>query len=216
MKNSCFAFLFLALLACNNNQAPDAGGGTVASRRSAAHAAAQSRHLYIDVHDLGPGKAPFHEVMAAHRKDLAVEGKHDVHFIKFFVDEKNGKVYCLSDAPDAHSIYATHQEAHGLLPSRIWQVSEGEEAALRGGSLYLDIHRLAPGSVTPEAVAKAHQKDLSVEAKYGVHFVNYWLDENAGVILCLSEAPDSTAIINTHREAHGLLPAVVMKVQEGD
>src|SRR5690606_13606974 len=89
MKNSCFAFLFLALLACNNNQAPDAGGGTVASRRSAAHAAAQSRHLYIDVHDLGPGKAPFHEVMAAHRKDLAVEGKHDVHFIKFFVDENN-------------------------------------------------------------------------------------------------------------------------------
>jgi hypothetical protein len=42
------------------------------------------------------------------------------------------------------------------------------------------------------------------------------VDEKEGIIMCLSEAPDSNAIINVHREAHGLLPAVVMTVQEGE
>lgn len=31
--------------------------------------------LFIDVHDLEPGKVTFADVMAAHKKDLAVESK---------------------------------------------------------------------------------------------------------------------------------------------
>jgi hypothetical protein len=33
--------------------------------------------------------------------------------------------------------------------------------------------------------------------------------------MCLAEAKDSTALINTHKEAHGLLPAKVFKVKQG-
>jgi hypothetical protein len=30
-----------------------------------------------------------------------------------------------------------------------------------------------------------------VQPKYGVNFINYWVDEKNGVVMCLSEAADS-------------------------
>jgi hypothetical protein len=64
-------------------------------------------------------------------------------------------------------------------------------------------------------VAKAHELDLSVEGRYGVNFVQYWVDESAGLVFCLSEAPDAEAVRSTHRDAHGLLPDEILKVTEG-
>jgi hypothetical protein len=173
-------------------------------------------HLYIDVHHLGAGKVTAAAVAAAHQKDLAVEKKYNVSFIKYWVDVNKGDVYCLSAANDPQSIRSTHAEAHGLLPDDIYKVSEGQESILKGNNnLYLDIHELGPGNVTAAAVAAAHQKDLAVEKKYGVNFINYWVDEKNGIVLCLSQAPDSSAVVNTHREAHGLIPVSVVKVEQG-
>lgn len=175
-----------------------------------------STHLYIDVHHLGAGKVTAAAVAAAHQKDLAVEKKFNVNFIKYWVDVDKGDIYCLSSAPDPQAIRSTHAQAHGLLPDEIYQVSAGQEAILRGNNhLYLDIHELGPGNVTAAAVAAAHQKDLAVERKYGVNFINYWVDEKNGTVLCLSQAPDSAAVVNTHREAHGLIPVSVVKVEQG-
>jgi hypothetical protein len=175
-----------------------------------------STHLYIDVHHLGPGKVTAAAVAGAHQKDLAVEKKYNVQFIKYWVDVNKGDVYCLSAANDPQAIRATHAEAHGLLPDDIYKVSEGQEAMVKGNNnLYLDIHELGAGNVTAAAVAAAHQKDLAVEHKYGVNFINYWVDEKNGTVLCLSQAPDSAAVINTHREAHGLIPVSVVKVEQG-
>jgi hypothetical protein len=193
---------------------------TVLSLRLAAQTAqptaTDTAHLYIDVHHLGAGKVTAAAVAAAHQKDLAVEKKYNVTFIKYWVDVDKGDVYCLSSANDPGSIRSTHAEAHGLLPDEIFQVSEGQEAMIKGNNnLYLDIHELGPGNVTAAAVAAAHQKDLAVEQKYGVNFINYWVDEKSGTVLCLSQAPDTTAIINTHREAHGLIPVSVVKVEQG-
>src|SRR5689334_10218338 len=72
---------------------------------------AKAPSYFIDVHNLDPGKVTFDDVMKAHQKDLATEGKYGVSFIKFWVDEKQGKVYCLSQAKDAASIEQTHKEA---------------------------------------------------------------------------------------------------------
>ena len=165
---------------------------------------------YIDVHDLEPGKVTFHE------KDLATQGKYDVKFVKYWVDEAKGKVYCLSQAHKEEDITATHKEAHGLLPSSIYQVSEGTEATFTGNkNIYLDVHELGAGKVTAKDVAGAHEKDLTVQGKNGVNFVNYWVDEKKGVVMCLSEAADSNAIKKTHQEAHGLVPAYVLTVKQG-
>jgi hypothetical protein len=174
------------------------------------------KYLFIDIHHLGAGKITYEDVAGAHAKDLAVEGRYGVEFIKYWVDTARGTVYCLSSASDKESIVKTHAAAHGLLPENIYPVTEGVEAALRGGkNLYLDVHELGAGNVKAEDVAGAHQKDLAVQGKYGVNFINYWVNEKDGVVMCLSEAPDSSAIINTHKEAHGLLPKYVVEVKQG-
>jgi hypothetical protein len=177
---------------------------------------AKVKNLYIDVHQLEQGKVKYEDVAKAHAKDLAVEKKYGVNFIKYWVDEKKGLIYCLSSSSDTESIRKTHAEAHGLLPDHIYQVTNGQEAASKGQkNFFLDIHYLGAGNVTAKDVAAAHKKDLAVEGKYGVNFINYWVDEKKGVVMCLSQAKDSASIIQTHKEAHGLVPAVVMKVKQG-
>lgn len=174
------------------------------------------KNLYIDVHELTPGKVTYADVAKAHAKDLAVEGKYGVDFMKFWVDSDKGLVYCLSSAPDTAAVRKTHAEAHGLLPAHIFAVTDGEAAKLKGQTqLFLDIHYLGAGKVTAKDVAGAHQKDLAVQGKYGVNFINYWVDEKEGTVMCLSQAKDSADVIHTHQEAHGLLPAYVLKVKQG-
>jgi hypothetical protein len=173
-------------------------------------------NLYIDVHYLPEGKVNYADVAAAHAKDLATESKYGVQFIKYWVDESKGIVYCLSSAPDTAAITNTHREAHGLLPQTIYKVEDGTETtAVDGKTFFLDIHQLGAGKVTAADVEKAHQKDLAVEKKYGVNFINYWVDEKTGTVLCLSQASDSSKVIQTHKEAHGLLPVSIEAVKQG-
>jgi uncharacterized protein Usg len=173
--------------------------------------------LFIDVHRLQPGKVKFEAVAEAHAKDLAVQSKYRVQFLKYWVDEKEGQVYCLSAAPDSGAVRNTHAQAHGLLPEHIHPVTDGQAAALTGQKdLFLDIHYLGAGKVTAKDVEAAHQKDLAVQKKYGVNFINYWVNEKDGVVMCLSEAKHSNDVVHTHKEAHGLLPASVLKVKQGE
>ena len=174
-----------------------------------------AQHLFIDVHQLEPGKVTAADVAAAHAKDLAVEGKYHVQFLQYWFDQDKGQVYCLALATDTQSIMKTHAEAHGLLPEHIYPVTSGVAEALKGNkNLFLDIHYLGAG-VTASAVAEAHKKDLAVEHKYGVNLINYWVDEKDGVVMCLAQAKDSADLVKTHKEAHGLLPAHVMEVEQG-
>ena len=58
-------------------------------------------------------------------------------------------------------------------------------------------------------------KDLEVQSKYGVDYKRYWVDEQAGKIFCLVEAPDSEAANRVHREGHGLVAHEIYEVTEG-
>jgi hypothetical protein len=177
----------------------------------------EPRHLYMDVHRLAPGKIDLEAVARAHTKDLIVEGKYDVQILKYWVDQNNGMVFCLASAGDSESLRKTHAEAHGLLPERIYEVTNGTEASLTGKkNLFLDVHYLGAGKVSAKDVAGAHTKDLAVEKKYGVNLINYFFDEKEGVVMCLAEAKDSSALIQTHKEAHGLLPDKVFKIKQGE
>jgi hypothetical protein len=168
---------------------------------------------FVDVHEFGPGKVDAAAVAKAHQADLAVQDKHGVRFVDYWVDEEHGRVYCLSEAKSAPSVVDTHREAHGLLPATILPVSAGKAVPRHAGSqLFLDVHELGAGNVTAEAVAGAHQKDLATQSQYGVRFINYWVDETNGKVLCLSEAPNADAVRETHQHAHGLLPTQIVKV----
>lgn len=80
--------------------------------------------------------------------------------------------------------------------------------------LFMDVHNL-DGGVAAEDVAKAHKADVETQEKYGVNYKNYWVDEKAGKIFCLVEAPDADAANTVHREAHGLVADDIYEVKEG-
>jgi hypothetical protein len=81
--------------------------------------------------------------------------------------------------------------------------------------LYMDIHSTG-GGVTATDVAQAHQADLTVQDRYGVRYLRYWVNEGEGKIFCLVEAPDVSAAQRVHREAHGLVADAIFPVVEGD
>ena len=80
--------------------------------------------------------------------------------------------------------------------------------------LYMDVHSL-DRAVTFDDVGKAHQADLQTQGGYDVSYLRYWVDEAAGKIFCLVEAPDADAAHTVHREAHGLVADEIYAVTEG-
>jgi class 3 adenylate cyclase len=77
---------------------------------------------------------------------------------------------------------------------------------------YMDIHEIK-GGIAAEEVAKAHASDLAVEGKYGVHYHKFWVNESAGKIFCLCEAPSAEAAMQVHREAHGQVADKIIQVE---
>jgi hypothetical protein len=79
---------------------------------------------------------------------------------------------------------------------------------------FMDVHTVE-GGVSAADVAGAHQADLATQAKYGVDYTRYWVDEEAGKIFCLVDAPDAETAAKVHREAHGLVADEIYPVSEG-
>jgi hypothetical protein len=80
-------------------------------------------------------------------------------------------------------------------------------------ALFMDTHTLE-GGVAAADVAAAHQADLATQTPYGVDYLRYWVDEEAGKIFCLVEAPDAETAHTVHREAHGLVADEIYSVSE--
>lgn len=80
--------------------------------------------LFIDVHTMD-GPVGLDQVAQAHQADLQTQGKHGVNYLRYWVDQEHGKVFCLVQAPDAGAAAAVHREAHGLLADHIYPVTEG-------------------------------------------------------------------------------------------
>jgi hypothetical protein len=80
--------------------------------------------------------------------------------------------------------------------------------------LFMDVHTIEDG-VAVDDVAQAHMADLQTQGKYDVRYLRYWVNEPAGKVFCLVEAPSADAASTVHREAHGLVADDVFEVQEG-
>ncbi|MEV4108328.1 DUF4242 domain-containing protein [Nonomuraea sp. NPDC049695] len=80
--------------------------------------------LYMDVHTIAQGVA-MADVVQAHQADLQHQGRHDVSYLRYWVDESQGTIFCLVEAPSAEAAAAVHREAHGLVADQIFQVQEG-------------------------------------------------------------------------------------------
>jgi len=80
--------------------------------------------LYLDVHHKIDGLTG-EAVAGAHQKDLQVQHKYRVNYLRYWYDEGTGKVFCLVEAPSREAAAAVHREAHGLLADEIIEVKEG-------------------------------------------------------------------------------------------
>jgi hypothetical protein len=81
--------------------------------------------LFMDSHTI-EGGVSVADVAAAHQADLETQGAHGVNYLKYWVDEAAGKIFCLVDAPDAEAANTVHREAHGLVAQEIFPVTEHE------------------------------------------------------------------------------------------
>jgi hypothetical protein len=80
--------------------------------------------LYLDVHNKVEG-ATTDAMAQAHRKDLEVQHKYGVNYLRYWFDEGTGKVFCLVEAPSKEAAAAVHREAHGVVADDIIEVKEG-------------------------------------------------------------------------------------------
>lgn len=78
---------------------------------------------YMDVHDIPGVKAA--DVAGAHEADVRIQGKYGVDYKQYSVDEENGKVFCLVDAPDRDTATRVHRGAHGLEAHTLHEVQQG-------------------------------------------------------------------------------------------
>ena len=81
--------------------------------------------LYMDIHHQVEGLTS-DAVADAHRRDLEVQGKYGVSYLKYWFNEESGKVFCLAEAPTREAFEAVHREAHGLIADEVIEVEEGD------------------------------------------------------------------------------------------
>ena len=82
--------------------------------------------LYMDVHTLGDSVGAG-DVAKAQPPTRQTQGAYGVDYQRYWVDESNGKIFCLVEAPDADTAATVHREAHGLVADEIYEVSEGSD-----------------------------------------------------------------------------------------
>ena len=80
--------------------------------------------LFMDVHNAVEGLTA-DAVAGAHARDMEVQAKHGVKYLKYWFNEQTGRVYCLVDAPSKEAANSVHREAHGLVADEIVEVKEG-------------------------------------------------------------------------------------------
>jgi AraC-like DNA-binding protein len=84
--------------------------------------------------------------------------------------------------------------------------------------LFMDMHKASDYDVKPtvEEIKRNHIADLAVQHKYNVQFLQYWINEEAGLVFCLMEGPDKESCAAVHQEAHGGMPCNIIELQGGD
>jgi hypothetical protein len=81
--------------------------------------------LFMDMHSIDGGvKAD--DVAKAHMADLQTQDRFGVRYLRYWVDEGQGKIFCLVDAPSDDAANRVHREAHGLVADALYPVIEGD------------------------------------------------------------------------------------------
>jgi hypothetical protein len=82
--------------------------------------------LFMDSHTIAGGVRA-EDVAAAHKADLQAQAQHDVSYLRYWVDEQQGRIFCLVEAPSAEAAVTVHRQAHGLLADDISRCRKAAE-----------------------------------------------------------------------------------------
>jgi AraC-like DNA-binding protein len=80
-------------------------------------------------------------------------------------------------------------------------------------ALFMDFHKIE--NITVDDVVNAHMADLSVQEKYGVKYHQFWVNQKAGTVFCLTEGPDAKTCEMVHQIAHGNVACAITEVEAG-
>ena len=80
--------------------------------------------LFMDIHRVGE-PLDLADVAEDYAADLRFQGRENVSYLRYWVDETNGRIFCLVDAPYAEAARAVHRQARGRPADEIYQVREG-------------------------------------------------------------------------------------------
>ena len=80
--------------------------------------------LFMDVHT-ADGELRVEDVVQARLADLRTQPTYDVQYLRYWVSEAAGKVFCLVQAPSAIAAATVHLEAHGGVAQELFAVQEG-------------------------------------------------------------------------------------------
>lgn len=80
--------------------------------------------LFMDIHKNVEGLTA-EAAAEAHVKDLEVQGKYGVKYLHYWLNEAEGTVFCLCEAPNKEAAETVHREAHGGVADEIIEVKEG-------------------------------------------------------------------------------------------
>ena len=80
--------------------------------------------MFMDVHSLGGG-VTLADVAQAHEADLKTQSDYGVDYQRYWVDEQEGAIFCLVEAPSPDAANTVHREAHGLVADSVHEVKEG-------------------------------------------------------------------------------------------
>ena len=86
----------------------------------------------MDIHEV-PGGVSAEDVAKAHAQDVKIEDKYGVHYHKYWVNEKAGKIFCLCHAPDAEAAIQVHRQAHGMVADKIIEIQPELAEGFLGG-----------------------------------------------------------------------------------
>jgi len=74
----------------------------------------------------------------------------------------------------------------------------------------MDFHKFP--NITIDDAKKAHLADERIQQKYGVKYLQFWVNEGAGTIFCLVEGPDMPTCESVHQMAHGHVACAMVEV----
>ncbi|MCV0404092.1 MAG: DUF4242 domain-containing protein [Chloroflexi bacterium] len=78
--------------------------------------------------------------------------------------------------------------------------------------LYMDRHEVP--EATAREVAEGHVRDVAIQDRFGVEYLTYWHDPDAGTAFCLARGPSKDAVEAVHREAHGMVASRIIEVED--